>query len=71
MPCAATGLIKVCLSYEHGLLPGNLHYKEPNPNNESLKAGIIKARAQPCTASLALFLRRLIESSAGTGRSSC
>lgn len=36
------GLIKVCLSYENGLLPGNLHYKDPNPNNESLKAGILK-----------------------------
>jgi hypothetical protein len=36
------GLIKVCLSYENGLIPGNLHYKEPNPNNESLKTGILK-----------------------------
>lgn len=42
MNCAVTGLIKVCLAYENGLLPGNLHYKEPNPNNESLKAGILK-----------------------------
>ncbi len=36
------GLIKVCLSYENGLIPGNLHYKEPNPNNESLKNGVLK-----------------------------
>lgn len=40
MICA--GLIKVCLSYENGLIPGNLHYKEPNPNNDSLKNGILK-----------------------------
>ncbi len=24
------------------MLPGNLHYTEPNPNSESLKAGILK-----------------------------
>ena len=42
MQAVAAGLIKVCLSYENGLLPGNLHYNEPNPNNESLKAGILK-----------------------------
>lgn len=34
----------MCLSYENGMLPGNLHYKNPNPNNESLKAGILKVR---------------------------
>lgn len=39
---SCSGLIKVCLSYENGLIPGNLHYKEPNPNNESLKTGILK-----------------------------
>jgi len=38
------GLIKVCLAYEHGSLPANLHYTEPNPNSESLKAGVLKAR---------------------------
>lgn len=36
------GLIKVCLAYEHGILPGNLHFNEPNPNSESLKSGILK-----------------------------
>ena len=41
-----TGLIKVCLAYEHGMLPGNLHFKEPNPNSESLQAGILKVRAR-------------------------
>ncbi|KAK9904717.1 hypothetical protein WJX75_001194 [Coccomyxa subellipsoidea] len=41
------GLIKVCLSYENGLIPGNLHYKEPNPNNESLKTGILKVVTGP------------------------
>ncbi|CAL8464659.1 g4194 [Coccomyxa elongata] len=41
------GLIKVCLSYENGLIPGNLHYKEPNPNNESLKNGVLKVVTGP------------------------
>ena len=50
--CARAGLIKVCLSYENGLLPGNLHYKEPNPNNESLKAGILKVRWTPASLPL-------------------
>ena len=45
MCCSGAGLIKVCLAYENGVLPGNLHYKEPNPNNESLKTGIIKVPA--------------------------
>ena len=45
--CAFAGLIKVCLSYENGLLPGNLHYKQPNPNNESLKTGILKVHPLP------------------------
>ena len=35
----------MCLSYETGLIPGNLHYKEPNPQNESLKAGILQVHA--------------------------
>ncbi len=38
-------LIKVCLAYEHGVLPSNLHYSQPNPNSESLNQGILKARA--------------------------
>lgn len=52
------GLIKVCLSYENGLIPGNLHYKEPNPNNESLKNGILKVRAfcHPPHNSVPMFL---------------
>ena len=44
------GLIKVCLAYEHGLLPGNLHFNEPNPNSASLKAGILKVQA--CSADM-------------------
>jgi len=44
------GLIKVCLSYENGLLPGNLHYKQPNPNNESLKTGILKVYSLSSTS---------------------
>ena len=39
-------LIKVCLAYEHGMLPSNLHYSQPNPNSESLNQGILKARAR-------------------------
>ena len=35
----------MCLSYENGRIPGNLHYKEPNPQNESLKAGILQVCA--------------------------
>ena len=53
--CARAGLIKVCLSYENGLLPGNLHYKEPNPNNESLKAGILKVCRTPASLPLNQF----------------
>jgi len=45
--CGCAALIKVCLSFEHGMLPGNLHYSQPNPNSESLNAGILKARARP------------------------
>ena len=47
--CAA--LIKVCLAYEHGVLPANLHYTQPNPNSTSLNAGILKVltrRLAPC-----------------------
>lgn len=35
-------VIKMLLAFENGMLPGNLHYKEPNPNSESLKNGTIK-----------------------------
>ena len=36
---------------EHGLLPGNLHYTEPNPHNASLVSGILQvtARSVPLT----------------------
>ncbi|EIE19938.1 hypothetical protein COCSUDRAFT_44339 [Coccomyxa subellipsoidea C-169] len=36
------GLLKVLMSFEHGTLPANLHFNEPNPNNKSLKEGVIK-----------------------------
>ncbi|KAK9916399.1 hypothetical protein WJX75_002178 [Coccomyxa subellipsoidea] len=36
------GLLKVLMSFEHGTLPANLHFYEPNPNNKSLKEGVIK-----------------------------
>ena len=45
--CAGTlaALIKVCLAMEHGTLPGNLHYSEPNPHNASLVSGILQVSA--------------------------
>lgn len=39
---ACAGLLKVLMSFEHGTLPGNLHFKKANPNNKSLKEGVIK-----------------------------
>ena len=36
------GLIKILLSFEHGVLPPNLHYTEPNPNSKGLLDGILK-----------------------------
>ena len=39
---ARAALIKVCLAYEHGVLPANLHFTQPNPNSASLNAGILK-----------------------------
>ena len=41
--CVA-GVIKLCLSYEHGMLPGNLHYQEPNPSCASLHDGTLKVQ---------------------------
>ena len=35
------------MSFEHGTLPGNLHFKEANPNNKSLKEGVIKVSGCP------------------------
>ena len=46
--CVHAALIKVCLAYEHGVLPANLHYTKPNPNNESLNAGVLKVRRADC-----------------------
>lgn len=42
-----TGLLKVLMSFEHGTLPANLHFNEPNPNNKSLKEGVIKVKTAP------------------------
>ena len=44
MICAAAGLIKILLSFEHGLVPPNLHFQEPNPNSKGLIEGIMKVR---------------------------
>ena len=41
---AHAALIKVCMAYERGTIPGNLHFKEPNPNNTSLTSGVLKVR---------------------------
>lgn len=38
----------MCLSYEHAMLPGNLHYTDPNPNCSSLNSGILKVRFNAC-----------------------
>ena len=37
-------LSSLCLSFEHGILPGNLHYTEANPNCASLHDGTFKVR---------------------------
>ena len=47
----SAALIKVCLAMEHGTLPGNLHYSEPNPNSASLVSGILQVSTwQPAGA---------------------
>ena len=50
--CGSAALIKVCLAFEHGTLPGNLHYSAPNPNNASLVSGILQvsvsSHLNPC-----------------------
>ena len=35
------GIIKLCLAYEHGALPPNLHFGAPNPNCASLVNGTL------------------------------
>jgi hypothetical protein len=37
----------VLLSYEHGLLPANLHYSEPTPNSDGLQKGVLKVVTEP------------------------
>jgi hypothetical protein len=39
------GLIKICLAYENGMLPGNLHYNTPNPGSSGLADGTIQVCA--------------------------
>jgi fatty acid synthase len=41
------GLIKVLLAYENGVLPPNLHYREPNPNSEGLQKGALQVVTEP------------------------
>lgn len=41
---ARAGLLKLLLSFEHGVIPGNLHFQEPNPKIKSLRDGTIKVR---------------------------
>lgn len=47
MTLCLAGLIKVCLSFENGLLPANLHYSEPNPKSEGLIDGTLKVVTEP------------------------
>ena len=42
------GLLKLLLSFEHGMLPGNLHFNKPNPRIQSLGDGSIKVGLVHC-----------------------
>lgn len=35
-------IAKVVVAMEHGIIPGNLHYREPNPDIPALSDGRIK-----------------------------
>lgn len=35
------------MSFENGVVPANLHYKEPNPNSEGLINGTLKVVTEP------------------------
>ena len=52
---ALTGVIKVALALEYGLMPGNLHYHRdtPNPESEGLRDGtlVVRATVPPAEAS--------------------
>lgn len=52
--CCLAGLIKVLLSFEHGLLPPNLHFSEPNPDSKGLLEGTLKVES-PRSAVLAHY----------------
>ncbi|KAK3730951.1 hypothetical protein QZH41_008841, partial [Actinostola sp. cb2023] len=41
------GVTKVLLSMQHGILPANLHYKNPNPNIPALIDGRVKVVNEP------------------------
>ena len=51
-------LIKVCMAYERGTIPGNLHFNEPNPNNSSLTSGVLKVHQHSAWRSQAGFASR-------------
>ena len=46
------------LAFEHGMLPANLHFNEPNPNNKSLQDGTLKVSPHAAAVILQQRCRR-------------
>ena len=54
------------LAFEHGVLPANLHFDEPNPNSAGLKDGILKASLPLHALALSLELSRVASCAVGS-----